>query len=456
MNSLQEKALHFGRWKGLFTGCRKLLVAVSGGPDSMALLYLAKHVFVPEWGMTLHVAHLNHQLRGADSNLDADLVTDVCRRWGIPCTVECRDVGGSRQKGDSLEHHARNVRYGFLQEVRKKVKANCIATAHHRDDQVETLVMCMIKGTGLKGMRGILPKRDDGVVRPLLTLTKQEILAFLRQHRIPFREDQTNRDPHFLRNRVRANLVPALQKATPGFAGMLLRTAESAAEAWGGMEANVRRELLSRITTSPNGSVNFDLRRPSEPGGVVLREFLGMVVERPTRLHVEALTKLIKRNPGKRVLLPGGLSAWRTSSGIMIEASAGTGPPEPVDCVVGRESTISAMGITLGSGLMKSIPPRFPGDSAEEAFFDADKIGEKWLLRTWKPGDRIRPLGLKGTRKVADLLAERGVPVPDRRSVPVMEVAGRIAWVVGHRIGDDFKINGETKRYLKVYLKREK
>ncbi|OGO31766.1 MAG: tRNA lysidine(34) synthetase TilS, partial [Chloroflexi bacterium RBG_16_56_11] len=233
----EQRVLRFIREHGLVPGGEKLLVAVSGGPDSVCLLHILAGLR-KELGMELHVAHLNHRLRGAASGADATYVTGLARRLRIPATVASRDVKAYRSRHHlSLEEAAREVRYAFLGEVADAIGAARVAVGHTADDHVETVLMHLIRGSGTRGLRGLLPRvrwpaagHDLTVIRPLLELTRAETAAYCRRYRLRPRADASNLAPEPFRNRIRHHLLPELRKYNPRVAEALMRTARLAAD----------------------------------------------------------------------------------------------------------------------------------------------------------------------------------------------------------------------------------
>jgi len=220
--SLQQKVLAFIRENRLVKSGDKMVVAVSGGPDSVCLLHVL-HGLSPELGITLHVAHLDHQLRGAESDKEAAYVKALAKRLKIPATIESSDIQAYRKAHHlTLEEAAREVRYCFLAATVQKTGAAAVAVAHHSNDNAETILMHLIRGTGIKGLRGLLPftgLKIDGweltVIRPLLALTREEIVDYCAEHNLQPQTDSSNLSTVPFRNKVRRKLLPELESITP-------------------------------------------------------------------------------------------------------------------------------------------------------------------------------------------------------------------------------------------------
>lgn len=341
-----------------------LLVGVSGGADSVALLDL-----IVQSGYRPHVCHLNHQWRGAESDADAEFVRTLAGKYGLPVTIESRAVAGD-------EDAARQARLEFFQSI----AIPTLALAHTADDQVETFLLRLLRGAGTAGLGGMLPERRFGtlrIIRPLLNVRRAEVIEYLKSRQLTWREDTSNADRRFLRNRIRHELLPLLEREyNPGIRDVLLRSAEIfRAEAEGDPVAAERRVIRQ---------LSFE--------------------------QVEALRQLATHHDWK--IAPAG--------------------PWPVNLA----------GETVALGMRLVI-----GESGER--FDADALGDAPFLRTWQEGDRFQPLGMTGEKKLQDFFVDEKIPRRDRTRVPLLCAAdGRIAWVVGYRIAEPFKVTAQTRRVL--------
>ncbi len=325
-----------------------LLIGVSGGADSVALLHMLVAL-----GYRPHVCHLNHRWRGAASNADAEYVRRLAKHLGLPATIGSRKV-------PHTEAAARRARQAFFERVAKRTGIHTLVLAHTADDQAETFLLRLLRGAGTTGLGGIWPDRQMGklrVVRPLLEVTRAEIIKYLKSHHRTWREDASNADRRYLRNRIRHELLPLLERDyNPGIRRVLRRTAEILrAEAERDPVALERREIRQQL-----GNLSFQ--------------------------QVEEVRKRRK--------------------------------------------------------------------SLEERF-DADALGKPLTVRTWRPGDRFQPLGMKGTKKLQDFFVDAKVPQHERGQVPLLCAAdGRIAWVVGYRIAEPFKVTERTLRVLRLQAER--
>jgi tRNA(Ile)-lysidine synthase len=433
-----------------------VVVAFSGGPDSTALLHgLAR--LAPERGLRLLAAHLDHGL-DAGSAGRAAAARRLAGRLGVDCIVARREVAPLAAPGESPEAAARRVRYRFLEEVRSARRGRWIATAHHRDDQAETVVLRLLQGSGLEGLAGIQPVRGR-VVRPLLELGRAQLAAALEADpRGPLDpiEDPTNRDLRLARNRVRRALLPALEAAEPGAAEALARLAGAAR----GARAALDRRLEAVL--EPIGG-------PEEVRAAVLREAFEALPE-PLRPHALALLErragaaypasraargelarqLAGAAPGRDLERgrprigcdgPGG---WRwESEGPLLAVHRRGGrrrgaPAFSYTLPLPGEVEIPELGVTVRARREPVAPWMFRGSPRRAAL--ALPAAAEAVVRSRLPGDRLRPLGAPGTRKLKEVLIDRGVPRRERDRLPLLLVGGRIAWVPGVTVDEAFRL----------------
>ena len=316
-----QRVLQFIEEERLISGQRKLLVAVSGGPDSVCLLHILVKL-QKELDINLHVAHLNHQLRGGESEADAQFVAELAKRLDIPATIERRDVKAYQAKQHaSLEEAAREVRYEFLAQVAASAGAERVAVGHTFDDNVETILMHLIRGSGTGGLRGLQPlsrwrssSASLTVIRPLLELSREETAGYCRQHQLAPRLDASNLSLSPLRNRIRHQLLPELQKYNPQIAEALLRMAHIATDDLAFIDKEVAR-LWRKVAQKQGNTVILDKKNfidlPSALKRYLLRtsieELLGNLKDIEAR-HIEEIIDALDKPAGKRISLPDGLT----------------------------------------------------------------------------------------------------------------------------------------------------
>jgi tRNA(Ile)-lysidine synthase len=453
---MRNQVLKIIKEQMLFDCGATVIVAVSGGADSVALLDILASL--PELQLKLIVAHLNHSLRGAESDGDEAFVRELAAHYGLPCEVGRADVRElSRLNKVSLEEAGREARYAFLYEVAARHRAHAIALAHHADDQAETVLMRLLRGAGASGLTGIAPKTGNGLVRPLLGITRGEIEAYLQARSLAYRTDSSNTDTSFLRNRVRHELLPYLATFNPAIRDRLVVTAEALA---------ADEVLLEDITDTAfvrhgkicAGMVTLCLTGlAQEPAGVRLRLYRRAVLlikgnlARLGSRHLNAIDRLVfSSNPSGSLDLPDDIRVARNYARISFSSSQErTGDRLP-------ETVLARPGVHVipGCGRIMVEEALFPGPAAEippgVAYFDADATPFPWQVRSLHAGDRIIPLGMTGHKKVKDIFIDAKVSRERRANIPLLLSGDRLIWVCGLRVSAETRVTERTVRILKV------
>jgi tRNA(Ile)-lysidine synthase len=467
--TLEQRVANFVQQHKLFSSGDNVLVAVSGGADSVCLLHiLAKQQ--AELGIKLHLAHLNHQLRGAESDSDARYVSDLAHKLGIPATIESRDVAAYHaQKGGSLEEAAREVRYNFLSQVAKKINASRVTVGHTCDDHIETILMHLLRGTGTAGLCGLqprsaLPNRESDVqlevVRPLLEITRQETSDYCQRHKLAPQNDSSNASLYFQRNRVRLELLPALRSYNPGIDKALLRLADIAGDDISFLEEQTSL-LWSGLAKEQDETICLDIiKMAGLPHAIQRQVFRRAVKQLRGNIkdieadHIEAMVDFLSKPAGKKLCLPDGL-VLSTEYGRLILASAETSLcPLPI---LKGVSNIKVPGKTdlpgwrIKADITQGVVDK---DNGLTASFDADKVGEKLTVRKRRPGDRFQPLGMSQSKKLQDFMVDSRIPGSWRDRVPLICSPEQILWVVGWRIDDRVKVTENTKDILRIKFER--
>lgn len=443
-----------------------ILVAVSGGADSVALLH-ALHGLMKRKRWRLTVAHLDHGIRGECSKADAGFVRTLARTLKLPCIVGQARVGDrARSRGVSLEMAAREARYAFLVRSARKVGADTIATAHTADDQVETLLLKFLRGSGRGGLSGISPASRLGglhLIRPLLEVTRAEIECWLRAHGREWREDETNADPAFLRNRVRHELLPLLEREyNPGLRQTLRRTRQvlMAEDEW--MD-DLARAILEECRAADGRTLRSDrlgAHHLAARRRVIRLWLFGQGVPEDL-LNFEALSRLdhlMTRMAGSaRAELGGGWMVHRHYTSLSLKAPATIlRPVRRVKVNVPGKTAIPGLGVILvaklGPGVIKERGAG-PGQWPARASLNASHwAGRDLWVRSWRKGDRMVPFGMKGSRKIQDILVDAKVPRAERSRVPVVECEGEIVWLPGYRIAARWAVSGAAGRNLQLCM----
>ena len=467
----------------------RVLVGVSGGPDSLALLD-ALAALAPEFGWRLHVAHFNHRLRGAESDGDEAFVREMAGGYGLPFSAGGGDVRAFAAEAKlSIEDAARRLRHGFFQDTARALGVEKLALGHNADDQVETLLQRLLRGAGTRGLAAIHASNRLGgviVVRPLLDAWKTEILGYVRQRGLKFREDSSNRDLQFQRNKIRHELIPALERDyNPALKTLLHQTAEilAAEDEW--MEAEAAcvfeggREKMGRATlqvgrllrehlavqrraiyrwlldNDVGAAVDFEtvetVRRMAE-GGQPARLTL---TEEARVSRIEDRLVLEKTRGGRRKTEDEGTATWRlkvpgvteiSALGVVVEVELATGGRVPKPGAVANPKSNP-----------KSVRGKIRNPKSLEEWIDADAIGGALAVRTWRPGDRFQPIGMMAAKKLQDIFVDEKTPVQLRHRTPLfLAINSEICWVAGYRIGEKFKITAATARAVRICIRPQK
>ena len=444
-----------------------IVVAVSGGPDSMALLLLLAQLGDAR-GLTLQVAHLDHGLRGSSAQSDARFVEETARGLGLSCTLGTEDVMSYRTaRGLSLEEAARDVRYTFLSRVAAERGARAVALGHTSDDQAETILMHILRGSGLTGLAGMSPisyrtshGRDEGValLRPLLDATRSETAAYCLWKGVTPREDETNRSLGFARNRTRLELFPFLENYNPRIREALLRLGSSAALDQDYMLREAQR-ALDVLVTSDDNAVRIEREGFSSLHAAQKRGLLRLIYQSITgstegleHSHIESMVGASGAGSGKSVDLPGNLVFSVGYESLILTAR---GKTDPDSHTFEGEYALSIPGDTRVPGwtVATRLVQRAEGPmdvGPYSALLDAERAGGGLYVRGRRPGDAFTPLGMSGSRKLQDFMVDSKIPAASRDSVPLVASERGIAWVVGHRIADWAKVREETREVLEI------
>lgn len=470
MEPLEQRVLHFVQEQHLIPGPSHLLVAVSGGPDSVCLLHILV-TLQAKLDIKLAVAHLNHQLRGTEADADAEYVGKLARELGLPATIEKRDVKSYQaQHHLSLEEAAREVRYTFLAEVARSTGAERVAVGHTRDDHIETVLMHLIRGTGTRGLRGLQPHHEwqlSGnvltVIRPLLPVSREETARYCHEHQLKPRLDTSNLSLSPLRNRIRHELLPRLQSYNPQIREALLRTAAIASGDIAFIdEASTR--LWNEVAQWKGSTIVLAkeqfLQLPTAIQRTLLRTALEKLLANPRDIemrHIAELMAALSKPAGKRISLPGGLDfSVEYGRYLLSRDPAALSPFPPLE----GEFNLTVPGETRLPGWLVKADFLFRQPLPEStdnfvAHFDLDMAGKELTVRTRRPGDRFPPLGMSQPKKVGEFMVDAKIPHAWRERIPVVCSPEQIIWLVGYRISERVKVTEKTQQILRLKFERD-
>jgi len=455
---IKERARADGWW----TEGGTVVAAVSGGPDSMALLHLLK-TMAEEMPMQVVVAHANHQFRGAESEAEAGLVRRIAGEWGMPCeTAELGMPAYIASTGMNPQEASRERRYLFLKETAAKYASPYVLTAHHADDQAETVLMRVVRGTGVSGLAGIPSRRKaEGLelIRPLLRITKCELLDYCKRNEVPYAADSSNNDRHYFRNAVRLDLLPMLERYNPRLRDSLVRLADMAGADDDYMEAEALRAFRELAIPSGEG-FRLERRRFRGLHVALQRRVIKLILkcsESPRQMQdfrrVEELVEALAQDRPTTTRLDLG-DGWVFGREYE-EAYIGPASSDPVRFAytVDPETTEIAIRETGDLLRFERMAGAHGGErrNLREACFDGDALRYPLRVRSRMPGDSIRPLGLNGTKKVQDMFVDAKVPRSRRDGIPLLlDGEGRVLWIPGIRRSDRALVREDTRSTLRV------
>jgi len=475
---IEKKILHTVRETisvhRMFSRGDSVLVAVSGGPDSVALVHVLFTLAV-EYSLRPAIAHLNHCLRGPDSDRDAEFVVAIARQLGVPIYAERKDVlAFQRSRRLSPEEAGRRIRYEFFDTISAKYGFNKIALGHQSDDNAEAVLINLLRGSGPLGLSGIAPVREGKIVRPLIHLRRSEIINYLAEKKIPYVTDASNTDPAFMRNKIRHHLIPELQTAyNPRIIDNLNRLGDiiQAEDQWlDDMLEPVFKKCVSLRTDHKIRLALSDFNQLPKAAKrrVVRKAILGVKkdLRRITLLHVDAVLHLIEKGRiSGRLNLPDGVLVERYYGELTIVKRNKVKNRQDYRILqtssTDYQYTISAAGTLFIKEADVSITlceidadglPDFKEIGTHIAFFDLDRLIFPLIVRNFRPGDRFSPLGVNGTQKVKKYFINHKIPAAQRRKCPLLLSGGNIIWITGHRIDNTVKVSPQTRRVLKAEL----
>ncbi len=425
---LAQKVLATINRYGMLEDGMSVLVAVSGGRDSVSLLRCLRQLAIaPLARMKLEMAHFNHHIRGAESDEDERFVGELSAELGLPLRIGRADVGEqARRVGSNLEEVSRRARYAFLRETASRIKAARIATGHTLSDQAETVLMRLIRGTATEGLAAIHPVMDGLIIRPLIGVTREEITALCHEKGWAFREDSTNSDLGMLRNRIRLDLIPRLRELNPRVERTLGRLAETAALDEKYVDQIVRNLMNDVLISSSRGGMVIALgelhRHPPSIQSRVLREFVRSLRDDGRTLdhqRVMSTLRLIRSaRSGTRIDLGQGVEAWREFNQIHLYRARPDKAPQPIPVI--RDSPVRFGSFEMTITLARPEAEVTKADRQTVHHLDDTLLSARLSVRGRRPGDAYIPAHHRSKKKVKDLMIASRIPASLRAAWPLL------------------------------------
>jgi len=421
----------------------RILLTVSGGVDSMTMLDL----FV-KTGYEVAVAHCNFHLRGTESDGDEQFVVSACTDYGVEVFVKHFDTKAyARQNGLSVQVAARNLRYDWFEELRQEKNFDLIAVGHHADDRVETFFINLLRGSGITGLKGIPVKRGR-IIRPLLFAEREEIERYAREHEIPYREDSSNREDKYLRNKVRKQLLPRLKEMTDNYEETVVASLNRLAEA-----DNLLQQLLEE---------KFDglVTRKGKILSIRLEELSKL---KPLEMWVYYLLRRFEFNRDTTDKISAAVINRQTGS--VFHAPACRALVDRDYLLIKPDDETDATEYLIEENIFEIINPlhlkidladnhenRAVDRTSEVAQLDADQLEFPLKIRHWRGGDKFTPLGMSGTKLVSDYFIDNKINRFEKENIWLLISGDEIVWIIGHRISENYKISSRTRRIMTLRI----
>jgi tRNA(Ile)-lysidine synthase len=462
-----HKILDSVRRRHLLAHGERVLVAVSGGPDSVALLHLL-YELREELGVGLEVAHLEHGIRGEEAKADARFVAELTEALKLP--FHLKEIDLPRMKSNAgkgnLEAWARAERYRFFADAVREGKLDKVATAHTEDDQAETVLMWLLRGTGMKGLGGMSPLHPHRVaagdsvatltvIRPLIEISKAEIVEYLEERKLNYRVDRSNLDSSLLRNWIRLELLPKIrQRVGSGFSARLSRQAELLRDE-DSLLAELARKSYESMRDSNGLSRAALLKEPEALQRRILRHWIGQTRGHLRGLefvHIDEFLRLMNEGPPQgRLSIPGGWELVREYETLKL-AKASRSLKRicyTYEFSIGTVLSVPEAGMQLYSKQVDGSVGAMPTEPME-ALFDLNELPRKLVVRNFRRGDRFEPLGMSGHKKVKDLFIDKKVPLSVRATLPLLTTGAEILWIPGYGRSGIARVSAKTTSVLHI------
>lgn len=438
----------------------KIVVGVSGGADSLVLLHVLNEIS-PVFSLKLAVAHVHHGLRGKDADRDADFVEKICRDWQIPFYLKKVDVRELAYNwGISEEEAGRKVRYEFFDQVLRDIKGQKIALAHHRDDQAETILYHLIRGTGPKGLQGMKPVRDGRIIRPLLQISKKEIEEYCREKGLKYRVDATNKDTVYARNRIRNVVIPYIQKHfNPNFSESLIRLGDILQEEEEFL-SYYSEQMFKKWVRVAYGEASIPLEFLNRCPKAIRRRIIRLAVEKLVNnmidisyTHVEQVVNMaLYSSAGSSLDLPGNLKIRKDYEALVLSNDEKTCSIPFFQYPITIPGRVFIKELDIEITCQRTEKPDVLHKGPRCIYVDADKIKGSLWIRNRKDGDRFQPLGMKGTKKLKDYFIDKKVPRSQRDAIPLVVDENSIIWVAGYQLNENYKITSKTRNIIQFKI----
>jgi tRNA(Ile)-lysidine synthase len=441
----------------------RVIVGVSGGMDSMVLLHVLS-AYLQELALSLVVAHVNHGLRPDESEREAELVQKASERFGLPFEYAKFDVKGFQQAtGLSLQDASRRIRFRFFNTLFQKYRAQKIALGHNANDQVETVLLRLLRGSGLKGLKGMVPIRDGRVIRPLLEVCRTEIESFAIKNGIPSLIDSSNLEKKYLRNRLRLDLIPLIEKeAQPNFQAVIRRMTAILREEDDYLDRS-SEEAYRKIMHEEKDTLSFRFSEYQSLHKAVQRRVLhkalyricgGEMMEEGEGREIGVIYRRLQESPRSFLMeLPYGIFIEKRYDKILLgKGRVKAVSPFEVELISPGRTLVEEIGreVLIEVTPSRDIRSGSRNESCNIAFLNYKNLQFPLRMRNFRPGDRFQPLGMMGTQKLKKFFIDHKIPRYERLKIPLLVSGGMIVWIIGYRISEGVKVTEKTEKVLRI------
>lgn len=461
-----QKVMDFIERHSMIKKGDKIIVALSGGPDSICLIHLLNKL-KDEYGIELYAAHVNHGLRGEEADADESYAEEFCRNLGIEFYSKRVDINKmSKELNISSETAGREARYSFFNELKDRLGANKVALAHNSNDQAETVLMRILRGSGMEGLNGIRPVRDGVYIRPILILSRVEIESYCEINKLAPRTDKSNFENIYNRNKVRLELIPYIQENfNKDIIGTLIRLSSIVVRDNDYIESVAEKKFKQHCSLI-NDTVTISQKLIEEHEAIISRVLRKAINEVKSNLinidmiHINDVMDLFTIGTGKRIDLPDGIQAENIYGDIKIynqnlikEKHSFKGTVTLLDKSVNEiplTRNVDEMNVNVSLRLVEKGENIKFGEDTFKKYFDYDKIKSSISLRYRQEGDRFTPYGMRGSKKIKDLFIDLKIPKDKRDCIPLVCFDEEIAWVTGLSVSNNYSVTKDTKNILEI------
>lgn len=440
----------------------KILIALSGGPDSICLLDIMIKL-KDEYNLTLYAAHLNHRIRGIDAQEDSLFCQKICKKNNVTFFVKNIDIPElAVQQSRGVEEVARDVRYDMFFDIKNKLGINKIAVAHNLDDQAETMFMKMFRGSGIQGLRGIDYKRKDGIIRPLLDIYKSQINEYCDVNNLNPRIDKTNFESDYSRNKVRLDLIPYIENNyCENIKQILSRTANVIRDDYNYIEEVSKEHYELLVKNKSDDEIILDLPLLKNTDTAIQKRVIRLAIldimgnlNNIENVHIVDSLSLLEKSDGKIINLPKNLKAYIKNEDYVITTKNQENEEITYEynIEINGKTVVNEIGLTVTTSVLPAKDSLALPVSKYIKVFDYDKIVGSLYVRSRKIGDKLSPIGLTGTKKIKDILINKKIPADTKYMFPIISDDEQILWLLGYRISENYKIDDSTQRVIRIQL----